>query len=299
MKPTTKFILLKPPLTTPLLTLFLLLSIILTYSFFTTFFYTTTNTPTTNTSPHPLPQPIYNTLLHYASLTPNQTHPSRMTSPQLKTIADVIRHYPNPNILVFGLTHETPFFHAVNFNGNGRTTFVDESSYLISRLEEKHPTIEAYDVTFVTKVSDLKENIRYAKTELRKECKPVQNLLFSECKLAINDLPNHVYDVTWDVIIIDGPGGYMPNAPGRLSVIFTAGVLARSKKVKNGKTHVFVHEFDREVERDGSEEFLCNENLVEVVGGGLAHFVVEKMDYGGGEGYGFCRDSGVVATVPE
>ncbi|PWA78899.1 polysaccharide biosynthesis protein [Artemisia annua] len=188
-----------------------------------------------------------------------------MTSPQLKTIADVIRHYPNPNILVFGLTHETPFFHAVNFNGNGRTTFVDENSYFISKLEEKHPTIEAYDVTFTTKVSELKDNIRYAKTEVRKECKPVQNLLFSECKLAINDLPNYVYDVTWDVIIIDGPRGYAPNAPGRLSVIFTAGVLARSKKVKNGgnsKTHVFVHEFEREVfaalaETDKKDNFLA------------------------------------------
>nr|XP_043629205.1 protein IRX15-LIKE-like [Erigeron canadensis] len=307
MKPATKFILLHKhsaaaaiiPTTTIsaatthnhrlyLFTFLALLSFAATFSLFT-LPYTTTTTPTavTTTTNHRLPNPIFETLIHYATLTQNTTNPSRLTPPELTAVAAVLRRCPTPcNFLVFGLTHETLLWHSLNLNG--RTTFVVESAYEILKLEEKHPWIEAYDVTYTTKVKNSNQLIRYAKTELRNECRPVQNLLFSECKLAINDLPNFVYnDVVWDVILIDGPRGYFPNAPGRLSAIFTAGVLARSKKDGSRDTHVFVHEMDREVERVGSGEFLCSENLVEKVGL-LGHFVIGKNGGGGG---GFCREA--------
>ncbi|KAI9107769.1 hypothetical protein K1719_021105 [Acacia pycnantha] len=121
----------------------------------------------------------------------------------------------------------------------------------------------------------------------------MQNILFSECKLGINNLPNHIYQILWDVILVDGPRGYSAASPGRMSAIFTTVVLARSKKGSVGgervRTHVFVHDFYRDVERIFSDEFLCQENLVESVDV-LGHFVVESgSEYDNGSG--FCRNS--------
>lgn len=242
-----------------------------------------------------LPKPIFDALLHYASL--NASSAGRMSPEELKTIATVLRHCAAPcNFLVFGLTHETLLWNSLNHKG--RTVFVGDSSYLVSKLEEKHPSIEAYDVPFTTKVSELYDLIEYYKGEVTNECRPVQNLLFSDCKLAINDLPNHIYDVAWDVILIDGPRGYFGAAPGRMTAIFTAGVLARSKRGGAAETHVFVHEFNREVEKVCSDEFLCGENLVETKDL-LGHFVIGRLeDNINSNRFGFCSVS-ASSSVPQ
>ena len=113
----------------------------------------------------------------------------------------------------------------------------------------------------------------------------MQNLLFSECRLAITDLPNGLYDVAWDVVLVDGPHGYDEGSPGRMAAIYSAAVMARTKGTE---TEVLVHDFQREVESVCAKEFLCEENRVEGTSTpSLGHYVVH-----GGRGAasreGFC-----------
>ncbi|GJZ32773.1 IRX15-LIKE-like protein [Tanacetum coccineum] len=232
-----------------------------------------------------LPKSVMKALVHYAANANNTDH---MSQTDIRQISDVLKQCSSPcNFLVFGLTPETLLWNALN--SYGRTVFIDENRYYAAYIEEKHPEIEAYDVQYTTKISELKELIISVKEQARNECRPVQNLLFSDCKIGLNDLPNHIYELEWDVILVDGPRGYWPDGPGSISAIFTAGVLARSKKGGNHKTHVFVHDYNREVDRVSSEEFLCKENLVKSSRDLLAHFVVERVVEESGKSQ-FCRN---------
>ncbi|KAG6473171.1 protein IRX15-LIKE-like [Zingiber officinale] len=225
----------------------------------------------------PLPAAVFDALVDYAA---GSTSTGMMNEEDLRAVASVLRRRAPCNLLVFGIGHETPLWRALNHGG--RTVFVDESEYLVGQAEGRNPGMEAYDVAFTTTVRGTPELLAAARRQRRGECRPVQNLLYSDCRLAVNNLPNQLYGVAWGVILVDGPQGHAPEAPGRASSIFTAAVMARSAP---WQVDVLVHDYDREVERVSSGEFLCPENLV----GGtprLGHFVIRA----GTPTDGFCHN---------
>ena len=71
-------------------------------------------------------------------------------------------------------------------------------------------------------------------------------------------------------MVIDGPRGDQPEAPGRMGAIYTAAMIARAGKT----TDVFVHDIDPIIEKWYSREFLCHENLVSSKGN-LWHFRIK------------------------
>ncbi|KAI6706421.1 hypothetical protein NL676_009383 [Syzygium grande] len=250
-------------------------------SFFTTAFTLTLISTATATaaamgsaaSSVPLRLSISDALLHYAATT-NSTH---MTSTELATITATVARCAaaasHCNLLVFGLTHEALLYKALNFDG--RTNFLEENENLVSRFEQKHPGIEAYDVKYETRVGEMKRLLESARGELHGECRPVQNLLFSECKLALNSLPNHVYELSWDVILVDRPSGYHEAAPEGCRRYSRQLCWPEQEGTAQWRRTYSRQDFDREVEKVYSDEFLCRDNLVEVVGK-LGHFVVER-----------------------
>lgn len=104
-----------------------------------------------------------------------------------------------------------------------------------------------------------------------RECTTVGDIRDSKCKLALKNFPAEVYEIKWDVIMVDAPTGYHEEAPGRMSAIYSSGMIARNKE--EGETDVFVHDVNRVVEDRFSMAFLC-EGYMNKQEGRLRHFTI-------------------------
>ena len=103
------------------------------------------------------------------------------------------------------------------------------------------------------------------------ECRAVGDPRYSICPLALKGLPSVVYETKWDLIMVDAPTGYYENAPGRMTAIYTAGMMARNRE--SGETEVFVHDVNRVVEDQFSRAFLCQKYMKKQEGR-LRHFTI-------------------------
>ena len=208
------------------------------------------------------PPSLANALIHYATtnVTPQQTFK------EISVSARILEKKSPCNFLVFGLGRDSLMW--TSLNHGGRTVFLEEDKSWIEQIQQKLPTLESYHVIYDTKVHQADELLKIGMEE---DCKTVTDPRFSKCQLALKGFPSEVYDIEWDLIMVDAPTGYFEGAPGRMTAIYTAGLMARNRE--EGETDVFVHDVDRKVEDKFSKAFLCEGYLTEQEGR-IRHFTI-------------------------
>ncbi|XAR49334.1 Glucuronoxylan 4-O-methyltransferase [Bertholletia excelsa] len=207
-----------------------------------------------------IPPSLVQAIIHYttSSITPQQT------MKEISVTAKVLEKKSPCNFLIFGLGHDSLMWSALNHGG--RTIFLEEDEAWIKQIKTRFPMLESYHVTYDSKVNEANALIEVGKGI---ECTSTGEVKHSMCQLALKSLPSEVYDIKWDLIMVDAPTGYYEEAPGRMTAIYTAGMMARNRE--DGETDVFVHDVNREVEDRFSREFLCD-GYMRKQEGRLRHF---------------------------
>ncbi|KAE8709795.1 Glucuronoxylan 4-O-methyltransferase 2 [Hibiscus syriacus] len=209
------------------------------------------------------PPSLATALIHYATTntTPQQTFK------EISVSARVIETKSPCNFLVFGLGHDSLMWAALNHGG--RTVFLEEDKAWIDQMKQKFPGLESYHVEYSTKVHQSDALLETGTKE--ESCRVVSDPRSSKCELAHKGFPSEIYDVEWDLIMVDAPTGFHDEAAGRMNAIYTAGLMARNRE--EGETDVFVHDVNRAVEDKFSKAFLCEGYLREQQGL-LRHFTI-------------------------
>nr|XP_027064168.1 probable methyltransferase At1g27930 [Coffea arabica] len=205
-------------------------------------------------------------IVHYA------TYPQvpLLSRDEIQVAVDVLKAKSPCNFLIFGLGHDSLMW--ASLNPGGTTLFLEEEPKWVDKILKDAPHLRAHVIKYRTKVSEADDLLKEYPNQ--PECSAQKAFLRGNerCKLALNMLQEEVYNQDWDLILIDGPIGFFPEAPGRMSAIYSAAVMARNRK-GSGATHVFVHNVDRKEEKTYTETFLCNKNRVKIVGK-LGHFEI-------------------------
>jgi len=209
-----------------------------------------------------VPRFLTQALIHYttSTITPQQTQK------EISVSAKILEKKSPCNFLVFGLGHDSLMWSALNYGG--RTVFLEEDEAWIAQIKRRFPMLESYHVTYDSKVNQANNLMEVGKGP---ECTAISDPKFSMCQLALKGLPSEVYEIEWDLIMVDAPTGYYEEAPGRMTAIYTAGMMARNRK--EGETDVFVHDVNREVEDKFSKALLCEGYMKKQVGR-LRHFII-------------------------
>lgn len=162
----------------------------------------------------------------------------QMHTSELFEITSVIK--PPANFLIFGLGNDSIFW--FKLNKGGRTVFIENDKKWFDQIRKHHSFLEAYLVNFKTRCKEWKTLINHPK------------------KLNLK-LPNNILNTQWDYILVDGPTGYNDKTAGRMKSIYMA-----SKLIKNCGD-IFVHDVDREIEKEYCKKFLLEKNCISITRG--------------------------------
>ena len=204
-------------------------------------------------------------ILHYATsrVVPQQSFA------EITISYNVLRSLAPCNFLVFGLGHDSLMW--ASLNPGGTTLFLEEDPKWVQTVLKRAPLLRASTVRYRTRLSEADNLLSTYESE--PDCSPSNaRLKDTRCRLALTELPSEVYEKEWDLIMIDAPRGYYPEAPGRMAAIYSAAVMARAR-TRGGVTHVFLHDVNRRVEKSYAQEFLCMKYKVNGVGR-LWHFQI-------------------------
>ncbi|XP_074278764.1 arabinogalactan O-methyltransferase 2-like [Silene latifolia] len=218
-------------------------------------------------------------ILHYATseIVPQQSLQEIMQS------FNVLRTTAPCNFLVFGLGYDSLMWAALN--PNGTTLFLEESDEWVTSILKDAPFLKAKTVSYRTHL----KNANWLRETYRDnpDCQPSKGLKGNTgCPLALESLPDEVYEREWDVIMIDAPRGWEPDHPGRMAAIYSMAVMARAR-TRPGNTHVYLHDVNRQVEKTFGMEFLCEKYKVGGVGR-LWHFEIPPVRDNVGHDATFC-----------
>ncbi|MDB9541113.1 hypothetical protein PN457_15850 [Anabaenopsis arnoldii] len=157
---------------------------------------------------------------------------------ELKLIADVVKHKERKNskvrFLIFGTGHDSKFWYLLN--KKGETLFVEDNLEWVEIAKSIYPYLNILPVSYGTFRAE------WQKLLLNPNCLREQ-------------LPDFLLNKDWDVILVDAPDGSSDSAPGRMKSIFWSSILASQN------TDVFVHDCNREVEKNYCDRFLGIDNI--------------------------------------
>lgn len=215
--------------------------------------------------------------VYYATTptTPQQSHA------EIALSLAVLRRRAPMRLLVFGLGHDSPLWHALN--PSGITVFLEEDPEWYRLVRSASPHLRAHLVSYHTQLHQADHLLQTYKQI--PSCIPGAGGMDDEpdvrvqgnaaCPLALHDLPPEVYEIEWDMLMLDAPKGYFASAPGRMAAVWTAAAMARARRGE-GDTDVFLHDVDRRVERMYADEFLCDRYRVGGTGR-LWHFRIPPV----------------------
>lgn len=187
-----------------------------------------------------------------------------LTEKEFQVILNLVILKAPCNLLIFGL--ELRYLSFSLINGRGTTIFLEDDPNKIRAIKLGSNSTRIYKVDY--KMPSKKAYKLLEQTRQNPACTPNSGMLQqSTCQLALTNLPQEVYEINWDIMVVDGPSGDSLEAPGRMATIYTASMIARA----GNTTDVVVHDVQRTIEKWFSWEFLCEENLVSSKGH-LWHF---------------------------
>lgn len=178
-------------------------------------------------------------LRFFDSFGANYNDKIQLSQYQTQVIGGAIRsRSPGCKLLVFGVGNDTPLWLALN--PDGETHFLESDENWIATVRERISGIS------IGQFPDHGTTVQGSAT------------------MGADDLsrfppPPHLSSSEWDVILVDGPLGYANNHPGRAVSIYWA------SKFASERTHVFVDDYDRNIEMKFADMLLKARDTASVI----------------------------------